>query len=703
MRRIRPAYRQEPDGQATGDIEEVRSVSRVSPRLSSKEAFCATVALLAGVTLLPSAPGLAVPPAAPNLSKLSPDLVASLAAIRRQPSLSAQKSGFVLSPEAARRRPLRVIVRFKSGANVALAGRSLTEAETIRLARVTLADARSLKSRVTRVSSAFAHLGTAAAEVTPDQLAALTTDPRVAGISADLPVAASTTPDLDVNPRSVGADLVWAYGERNNLNLTGAGVGVAILDSGIAPVRDVAARIVAFKDFVNNRAQPYDDFGHGTHVAGVIAGSGAASSGPHASRTYKGVAPGANLIGVKVLDAQGGGDVSNVLAGIEWVIANKRAFNIRVMNLSLGHPIAESYKTDPLCQAVERAVNAGIVVVCSSGNRGAGGYGGVGSPGNDPAAITVGASNSRQTVGRNDDGITSYSSRGPTRFDLGVKPDLVAPGNKVVSLRAPGATLDTLYPETRVAPSVYLKIPSANDASAYATLSGTSMATPAVAGAAALALQINPGLQPNGVKAALMYSAQLLTGTDPLVPAAPATIYDPLTQGAGELNVAGVCEMAALLRPGTGLTSQPSKVTTIGGQPFAWTGPTVAADNLVWGGRLIWGDNLVWGGRLIWGDNLVWGGRMLWGDNLVWGGRLLEADNLVWGGRLMWGDNLVWGGRMLEAENLVWGGRLVDGDNLVWGGRLLWGDNLVWGGREVGGDNLVWGGRLTEPDPDPQP
>ncbi len=651
-------------------------MSRVSPRqrpgqVSSKEAVAA-LAFLAGATFLPSAAVQAGLTSPQDLSKLSPDLVASLAADRQQ---IAQKNGSVFSPKTTR--PLRVIVRFKSAAPTA--GRNVTESEVVGLARVTLAGARSLKSRVTRVSGAYTRLGLAAAEVTPDQLAALTTDPRVAGVSADLPVTSSAGAELDVNPQAVGAEQVWAYGAQDSLNLTGVGVGVAVVDSGIAPVRDVAGRIVAFKDCVNGRMQPYDDFGHGTHVAGIIAGNGTASSGGNASRTYRGVAPGANLIGVKVLDGQGGGDVSNVLAGIEWVIANKNAFNIRVMNLSLGHPIAETYRTDPLCQAVERAVNAGIVVVCSSGNRGTGGYGGVGSPGNDPAAITVGASNSRQTVGRNDDGITSYSSRGPTRFDLGVKPDLVAPGNRIVSLRASGATIDTLYPETRVAPSVYLRNPGASDVSAYTTLSGTSMATPAVAGAAALAVQINPALQPNGVKAALMYSAQLMTGTDPLVPTAPASVYDPLTQGAGELNVPGICEMAALLRPGTGLTGQPSKATIIGGQAFAWTGPTVAADNLVWGGRLIWGDNLVWGGRL------------------------LQANNLVWGGRLIWGDNLVWGGRMLEAENLVWGGRLVDGENLVWGGRLLWGDNLVWGGREVGGDNLVWGGRLTESDPNSQP
>jgi serine protease AprX len=634
---------------------------------------------------------------APNVAKLSPDLAASLAAA----GLRSTSERRVLSPTVAlpRSTRFRVIVRFKPASARAMSLR----ADSVSLARTTLSGARSLKNRVQRVRDTFTRLGVAAADVTADQLAELTNDPRIAGISLDLPVTASGDPILDVNPQAVGADQVWSPSgpqHGNGREAIGAGIGVAVVDSGIAPVPDLAGQIIAFKDMINSRTAPYDDFGHGTHVAGIIGGSGAASSGPRALRTYRGIAPGVNLIGVKVLDQDGGGDVSSVLAGIEWVIANKDAYNIRVMNLSLGHPIAESYATDPLCQAVERAVNAGIVVVCSAGNRGTGGYGSVGSPGNNPAVITVGASNSQQSVARDDDAITSYSSRGPTRFDLSIKPDLVAPGNRIVSLRAPGATIDTLYPETRVAPSSYLKSPAANAASQYTTLSGTSMAAPSVAGAAVLALQIKPGLQPNGVKAALMYSAQLLRGVDPLSPSEPSAVYDPLTQGAGELNVVGMAEMVSLMQPGSGLSACPTGISMIGGLTFPWTGPTVAADNLVWGGRQLWGDNLVWGGRQLWGDNLVWGGRQLWGDNLVWGGRLVTADNLVWGGRLVWGDNLVWGGRQLQAENLVWGGRIVDGENLVWGGRQLWGDNLVWGGRQVGGDTMVWGSHLVEPDPD---
>ena len=243
-------------------------------------------------------------------------------------------------------------------------------------------------------------------------------------------------------------------------NLTGAQVGVAVLDSGIRASQDLASqgtgtgnRITTAVNFVSGENQTNDTCGHGTHVAGILAGNGFASSGTGAFRTFVGIAPAANLVNVRVLNANGQGNVSDVVSGIQWVITNKSHYNIRVMNLSVGHPVGESYTTDPLCQAVEKAWKAGIVVVVAAGNEGriqnttdasldnegyGTDYGSIQSPGNDPYVITVGAmkatdmvfaANGTWTHNRSNDHIATYSSRGPSRLDLVMKPDIVAPGN----------------------------------------------------------------------------------------------------------------------------------------------------------------------------------------------------------------------------------------------------------------------------------
>src|SRR5204862_1036211 len=202
---------------------------------------------------------------------------------------------------------------------------------------------------------------------------------------------------------------------------------------------------------------------HGTHVASIAAGSGVVASG-----AYLGVAPAAKIINLRVLDSQGLGATSTVLAGLDWVMQNRNnpAYNIRVVNLSLGTPSVDSYLYDPLCQAVRRLVDAGIVVVAAAGNQGKDAqgsklYGLIHSPGNDPSVITVGASNTFGTDARNDDTMTTYSSRGPTRsfwtdasgvnhHDNLIKPDLVAPGNKIVSAEASNCQLIKSYPQMDV-------------------------------------------------------------------------------------------------------------------------------------------------------------------------------------------------------------------------------------------------------------
>ena len=279
----------------------------------------------------------------------------------------------------------------------------------------------------------------------PQELAALSLDPAVDHLSGDLPVR----PSMVVSNAATLSDKTRA-GSGGLLGLaaipgvTGAGIVVAVVDSGIAPHPALSGKVIANVSLVTGDPRVTDVFGHGTHVAGIIAGTGAAAS--RVTTLFNGgIAPGAQLVNVRVLGADGSGLTSDVIAGIDWVIANRARYKIRVINLSLGHPVTEPAPTDPLCQAVARATAQGIIVVASAGNDGmtADGrtvLGSIVSPGNSPFALTVGALDTQGTAGRSDDTVASYSSRGPARYDLTVKPDVVAPGNRIVSLEADDAS-----------------------------------------------------------------------------------------------------------------------------------------------------------------------------------------------------------------------------------------------------------------------
>ena len=237
--------------------------------------------------------------------------------------------------------------------------------------------------------------------------------------------------------------------------------------------------------------------------------------GGKATTQYRGVAPNANIISLKVLDSHGEGRASAMIAAIAWAINHRQQYNIRVMNISVEGDVTTPAAYDPLDRAVDAAWRAGIVVVCAAGNEGAFGEGGVLSPGNDPYAITVGASDSQQTADTSDDTVCTYSSVGPTLFDEYAKPDLVAPGNHIISLRAPGSWIDDTYPQTRVAVSTYQPGASNRATPSYAVMSGTSAAAPVVAGAAALMIQNDATLTPGEVKLRLMDSAHQLAGAAP--------------------------------------------------------------------------------------------------------------------------------------------------------------------------------------------
>ncbi|MEO7191204.1 MAG: S8 family serine peptidase [Vicinamibacterales bacterium] len=443
------------------------------------------------------------------------------------------------------------------------------------------------------------------------QLNALAADANVGALNAD-DVVTST---MAVTTQATGAAQLWrSSGSSGNFGgLTGLGIGVAVIDSGISGHPDLVGRLRTAKDFTDEGVD--DRYGHGTHVAGIIAGSGGGSRTSDGN-SYVGMAPGAELISLRVLAADGTGYVSDVIEAIEWAVANQTRFRIRVLNLSLGHPATSAAADDPLAQAVERAVASGLVVVCSAGNLGktADGtqvVGGVVSPGYTPGALTVGALNTRGTVARSDDGVASYSSRGPVGdpFDPSswqIKPDVVAPGNAITSTGAVGSTLWESWPERRVA---------GTSGGAYLTLSGSSMATAVVSGAVAQLIQLQPKLTPAEVKFALQFTAQELTG------------FGLADQGAGSVNI----PLAAAFIENRDVVTAPI-ASLIGGEviegwhvePTLGSAGAVTGHTFVWGGRVT-GDTTVLGGRgvAVTGDTIVWGGRSgsVTGDTIVWGGR----------------------------------------------------------------------------------
>jgi len=385
---------------------------------------------------------------------------------------------------------------------------------------------------------------------------------------------------MTVRTRSMLQSVTGSYESSGNgavvsPGVDGSGVGIAFLDSGIMSTHAAfsgswsGSRVKRSVDFqkitdsqllgsrdwqggydFSNRIYPgssalatleslinsagvgfQDPLGHGTIVASIAAGSDF-----YGTVDSTGIAPGASLFDVRVLNDQGVGDVADALSGIDWVIYHARDYGIRVLNISLAADSTDSYMTDPLCRAVRNAVAAGITVVVAAGNYGqdASGrevYGGISAPGNEPSAITVGSSNMHSTATRADDTVNFFSSRGPTlggyvdaqgnyHPDDVLKPDLVAPGNHVIGALATDSTgrlmsqIGLQYPQLIVQSGGRV-------GTGLISVSGTSFSAPVVSGAVALMLQVNPGLTPPLVKAILQYTAEALPG------------YNLLEQGAG--------------------------------------------------------------------------------------------------------------------------------------------------------------------------
>jgi hypothetical protein len=355
---------------------------------------------------------------------------------------------------------------------------------------------------------------------------------------------------------------------------TGSGVTVAVLDSGLLQDGGGTARIKTTRDFTTGNANPpaiapIDPFGHGTHVAGLIGDQ-------QNEDDVRGVAPGVQYVSLRVLDGLGVGSTSNVINAIQWAVANKAVYGIDVINLSLGHPILEAAATDPLVQAVEAAIDAGIVAVVSAGNvgilpaTGLPGYGGITSPGNAPSAISVGAERTADTTTRADDLVADYSSRGPTWYDAYDKPDIVAPGHRLLGPADSTQYLYQTYP---------LERGRSYGTRNYLRLSGTSMAAGVVSGSVALMIEntraafgVTPA--PSLIKAMLEKSAFSLTD-------ASGTVYDALTQGAGALNPVGALALAQAINPAMPAGS-------------SWLVTGLVESSAIDGQHIVWGDHIVW-------------------------------------------------------------------------------------------------------------
>jgi serine protease AprX len=529
-------------------------------------------------------------------------------------------------------------------------------------------------------------VGALVADVPVANLLNLTAAPSIHSISLD-----ATMQAIDGNLVAPSSAPASSYTLRSGLGLapatpTGAGVGVGIIDSGIDPQADFLGRVTAFYDFTQSSVLgglltlPSDPYGHGTHVAGIIASSGVQSDGGQ----YRGLGSASRIIAFRVLDANGAGQTSQVLNAIETAINFRGLLGLDVLNLSLGHPIYEPADRDPLVRAVETAARNGIVVVTAAGNfgynhvTGQTGYAGITSPGNAPSAITVGALRTLNTVDRADDAIAPYSSRGPSWYDALAKPDLVAPGDGIISNAPSSSTLYTTYPSVQVDPT-------------HMRLNGTSMATAVTSGVVALVIEASrnthplaPALTPNAIKAILQYTATPVgfAGVEP----------DALTQGAGAVNVPGALAMAQAIDPNRPVGSD-------------WLFGTISPYTLYGDALLPWSTSIAWNsvpesGDLLNLNRAAWSRSLAWGGTTTWTSDIMQGPNVVWGANIPWASNIIWGGQLVGSctggQTFTWGSSdpsCTSGQTFTWGSTdnpssTYWGTLAT---TPTGGETFTWG------------
>jgi serine protease AprX len=546
------------------------------------------------------------------------------------------------------------------------------------------------------------------ATVPADRLDALRTSAGVFSVTED---AAVTLNDAGVGAvqnqagsmfrithEVTGATSMWEHG------FLGQGVDVAVIDSGVVPVDGLRRNVIHGPDLsfeaqvcddsgcTASPTQHLDTYGHGTHMAGIIAGRDDNAS-PRTYRnpnTFIGMAPASRIVSVKVADATGATDVSQVIAAIEWVVKHRKSngMNIRVLNLSFGTDGVQDYKLDPLTYAAEVAWRAGIVVVVAAGN---GGYGTaqLNNPAYDPYVIAVGGADSRGTYDVRDDVVPSWSSTGDGRRN----PDLVAPGASVVSLRTPGSYLDQKYPAARVGDRLFKG-------------TGTSQAAAVTSGAAALLLSQRPGLTNDQVKGLLVRTAQHLPVADARAqgsgildleraritqtpPKAQSTQNWPKATGLGSLDAARgshhLSIQGAELRGEVDVTGQqwvPATWAPAAAAGLNWTGGSYTASGFVPGayrgvnwyaapgqgpGGL---DGITWSG-ITW-SGITWSG-ITW-SGITWSG--ITWSGITWSG-ITW-SGITWSG--ITWSGITWSG--ITWSGITWSG-ITW-SGITWSG-------ITWG------------
>ena len=487
--------------------------------------------------------------------------------------------------------------------------------------------AKAVKNKGGKTKFSLGIIGGGAATVRGNKVLELTRDNDVDYVFKDVQVTATWSPTADAaSAATPGILAVNAPQAWQQYNVCGRGVGVAVVDSGVYAHPDLAGRIAASVDLTGSTVTQTtgvsaqgDPGGHGTHVAGLIAGDGSRSNG-----AYTGVAPCAKIVDVRVIDANGNSNTGLILRGLQWVLANKHTYNIKVVNMSFGATQTGSYKTDPLATAAQVLTFSGITTVVSAGNSGPG-YETITSPATDPFVITVGALDDAGTATLSDDSVASFSSRGRTKFDRLGKPDLLAPGRKMISLLSPGSTIPTMYPDRLVTAvlgtttsllGVVTQVLA--DKPEYMRLSGTSMAAPVVSGAVALMLERNSSLTPAQVKSRLKKSARSLT------------FGSSSDKGVGLLNVlsaVGSVDPSKEYSEGRVTDSFAKDMRKfVQGQPIPWR------DVLFNGGAdskgITW-ENVTW-------ENISW--DVITWENITW-------ENFTW-------ENITW-------ENVTW-------ENITW-------------------------------------
>jgi serine protease AprX len=461
------------------------------------------------------------------------------------------------------------------------------------------------------------------------------TSPLVMGISNATTTTDGTgvqTPTLlyQTNyPLLVGADTLQQSG------ITGKGVTIAVLDSGLwnDPAQNYMGRLLASIDVTNGGSGPVqgDAYGHGTHVTSIAAGGAMNLSG-----NYLSIAPKSNVVVVRAFNGSGAGRYADVIAGLNWIVANKTKYNIRVLNLSFGAPPQSYYWDDPLNQAVMAAWQAGIVVVAAAGNEGPGAMT-IDVPGNVPYVITTGALSDNYTpYDVNDDFLASFSSTGPT-YEGFVKPELVAPGGHIVASMQSSSYLANIDPH------------SMNPTENLFTMSGTSMAAAVTTGVVALMLQSDPSLTPDEVK------CRLLASSRPAVNSGGTLAYSVFQQGAGLINAISAVNSSAsgCANQGLNIAADLAGSEHFGGpanqdangnyyimnMAASAAGTPEVSDGFTWSAGYAWGQGYSWSDGYVWSQSYTWTKGYTWTKSYTWTKGYTSAQSYTWTKNVSWASS----------------------------------------------------------------